>query len=122
MAYLLFVSTHTPYHTSHAKDALEAALSASNVGLEIRFVFYGDGVYQLLETQSGDTIDHKSLLKQLSLMPLYDIENIYIALGNTINPEQYQKLAIDLESLGLRSLEDDGFADLVKNANNVLVF
>ena len=77
MTTLLIISTSPPYYNSAAQDALEAALAASNVGVEVIFVFAQKGLYQLLDTQDSTYLHKKSIAKQINVMPLYDIEAIY---------------------------------------------
>lgn len=88
MATLLIISSHAPYYTSDAQDALEAALAASNVGIEVTMVFTHKGLYQLLEEQESSSIRKKSIRKQLKVLPLYDIDGLYY-------------IAEDASSLGL---------------------
>jgi tRNA 2-thiouridine synthesizing protein C len=77
MTTLLIISAHPPYVDSAAQDALEAALAASNVGVEVTFVFSQQGLYQLLESQNSTYLQKRSIAKQIKALPLYDIEAIY---------------------------------------------
>jgi tRNA 2-thiouridine synthesizing protein C len=77
MTTLLIISTSPPYYNSAAQDALEAALAASNVGVEVTFVLAQQGLYQLLNTQDSTYLHKKSIAKQINVMPLYDIDAIY---------------------------------------------
>lgn len=77
-AYLLIVSTKPPYHSSAAVDAFEAALAATNVGLEVKILFLHDGVYQLIDTQYPQAIGHKNIYKKIMSLPLFDVEDIYV--------------------------------------------
>jgi tRNA 2-thiouridine synthesizing protein C len=116
--YLLVINTKAPYHTSAAQDAFEAALAASNVGLEVRVLFDEDGVYQLVETQSPEVISHKNMFKKLCSFPLFDVEKIYV------NDTALLNRGISLESDKLEStrLESEQVKTLIKNAHHVLVF
>jgi tRNA 2-thiouridine synthesizing protein C len=77
MTKLLIISTKPPYVDSASQDALEAALAASNVGVEVSFVFSQQGLYQLLESQNSTYLQKRSVLKQIKALPLYDIKAIY---------------------------------------------
>lgn len=116
--YLLIVSTKAPYHTSSSVDALEAALAASNVGIDTRILFQSDGVYQLLDAQAPAQIAHKSIFKKLSSLPLYDIEHIY-ADQRSIDE---RGLLLNASSIPWIALQSHDTLDLMKNASNVLVF
>lgn len=97
MAKLLIISTQLPYYSSHAQDAIEAALAASNVGVEVSFVFMNEGVYQLLNAQNNGIIEKKSILKQIKAFPLYDIDDIcYVEkdiIDRSILPESLSDVA-----------------------------
>jgi tRNA 2-thiouridine synthesizing protein C len=77
MTTLLIISTSPPYYNSAAQDAIEAALAASNVGVEVTFVFAKQGLYQLHNKQDSTCFYKKSMAKQIKVLPLYDIEAIY---------------------------------------------
>jgi tRNA 2-thiouridine synthesizing protein C len=89
---LLIISTHLPSDGRTAQDALEAALAASNVGLDITFVLEGKGCEQgninnigtsqdsssgISFNKASSSIPTKSMLKQLRVLPLYDIEKLF---------------------------------------------
>jgi tRNA 2-thiouridine synthesizing protein C len=117
-AYLLIISTKAPYHTSASVDALEAALAASNVGIDTRILFQSDGVYQLLSSQAPEQIAHKNVFKKLSALPLYDIEHIYVDQHSL----DERGLHLSASSIPWLALESHDTIKLIKNANNVLVF
>lgn len=117
-AYLLIISTHAPYHSSAAIDALEAALAASNVGLDTRLLFQSDGVYQLLGLQQAETIGHRSIYKKLSALPLFDIEHIYVD-GPSIDARSLQ---LSQGAIPWLELNKNEILSLIKNAQNILVF
>jgi tRNA 2-thiouridine synthesizing protein C len=77
MKKLLIISTRPPYVASTSQDALEAALAASNVGVEVTFVFSQQGLYQLLDGQNSTYLQKRSIAKQINALPLYAIEAIY---------------------------------------------
>ncbi len=53
-------------------------LAASAYCEDIRVIFLGDGVYQLLKDQETQQILSKDYAPSFKLMELYDIESIYI--------------------------------------------
>ncbi len=116
--YLVVITTRAPYSTSSAIDALEAAIAATNIGINVIFIFDGDGVLQLLPCQYSDQINHKSTLKRLSALPLFDVENIYISQRNA---EKYNidQTVIPFETKFVTDLE---LSSLVCHAQTVLRF
>lgn len=107
MSYLLIISTQAPYHSSMAIDAFEAALAATNVGLNVKLLFQHDGIYQCLSSQQANQIGHKNMYKKLSALALFDVEDVYL----------------DTESVnyrGLRITNSDAFAWQAANKNKVL--
>ena len=100
MAKLLIISTQAPYVTSAAQDALEAALAASNVGVDVTFVFAQQGLYQLLGDQDSTCVQRKSIEKQINVLPLYDIDAVYyIAEDMTDRKLSRQALTSTAESI-----------------------
>jgi len=75
---ILFISRHAPYGSSLAKDALDAILAASAYEQNLSLLFMDDGVFQLLAHQSPDHIGQKSFAAILPVLPLYEINSIYV--------------------------------------------
>ena len=117
-AYLLIISSKAPYHSSNAIDAFEAALAATNVGLEVKYLFQHDGVFQLVKEQASEAIFHKNTFKKLSALPLFDVEEIY-ACKKSIDDR-----ALDLSSTGIdwTALQTDEMIQLIHSAKQILVF
>lgn len=115
---MLVISTQAPYHSSSAIDAIEAALAASNVGLQVQFVLQGDGVYQLSEAQKPDAISHKNISKQLKALPLYDIEDIYVCESES----NAGRLRIINSAPFDKHIEQTEMQRLIREAKHVLVF
>ncbi len=74
----LIVCRRAPYGSSYAREALDAALAAAAFDQSVAMLFLGDGVAQLLAAQHGERIGQKTHDKQLSALPLYDIETLYV--------------------------------------------
>ncbi len=74
---ILVSLTQPPYGNSRAKDAIDAVLAASAYEQDLRLLFMGDGVFQLLKQQNGQVIEQKNLAALLSAFPLYDINQIF---------------------------------------------
>lgn len=78
MADIHILMTNAPYGTIDAEEGLEFALAATNYGHEVRMFFIGDGILQVLKGQQVPN-GEKSLLKRLSALPFFDIEECYIS-------------------------------------------
>lgn len=118
MQYLLIQSTQAPYSSSFATDAYEAALAATNIGLYVKFVCVGDGIYQLSRQQQSGDIAHKNMAKKLSALPLFDIEDIYV-LNNDLSLCGLSKSDLLLD---VTIIEKDELNTLCDQAHQVLVF
>ncbi len=118
MTTLLIISSSPPYYTSAAQDALEAALSASNVGVEVTFVFVQLGLYQLLDKQDAIYLHKKSMAKQIKVMPLYDIERIFYVEDDITSLKLSSAAMIDT-ALPISSVE---FSQLCNTSTAVIRF
>jgi tRNA 2-thiouridine synthesizing protein C len=74
----LIVCRHPPYGSSQARDALDVAMATAAFDQPVAMLFLGDGVLQLLNAQEGAAIEQKSHDKQLSALPLYDVDALYV--------------------------------------------
>jgi tRNA 2-thiouridine synthesizing protein C len=54
------------------------ALAYAAFDQTVALLFLGDGVLQLIAPQHGEKIGQKAHDKQLSALPLYDIETLYV--------------------------------------------
>ncbi|MCX4029008.1 sulfurtransferase complex subunit TusC [Endozoicomonas sp. SM1973] len=79
MKSLCIVSQQSPYASPRAKEALDAALVAATFDIPTTLVLLGDGVFQAIKTQAGEKIQQKNLGKQLAVLPMYDIEVLYVS-------------------------------------------
>ena len=71
------VVRHSPYGSSLARAALDAALTAAAFEQAVELLFIGDGVLQLLPGQNSRAIGVKNIGRLLSSLPMYDIETVY---------------------------------------------
>lgn len=76
---LLVVCTSSPYRSTRARDGLDLVLTAAAFEVPVTLFFCGDGIYQLLAQQQAGLIGHKDLSATLPVLPLYDVERIYVA-------------------------------------------
>lgn len=75
---LLFVCRHSPYGQNQAKEGLDAILTAAAFEQPLSVLFMDDGIWQLLKDQDPRVNGDKNLGNNLSALPLYDVESIYI--------------------------------------------
>ena len=74
----LLICRRAPYGQSLAREALDVALTAATFDQTVALLFIGDGVLQLVKSQQPAAIAQKALDKQLSALPLYDVETLYV--------------------------------------------
>lgn len=76
----MFISRHAPYGSSVAKDALDAVLTTAAYDQDLSLLFMDDGVFQLLKDQKSGEISQKNFASMLPILPLYEVENIFVHL------------------------------------------
>ncbi|GAB55036.1 tRNA 2-thiouridine synthesizing protein C [Glaciecola punicea ACAM 611] len=116
--YIVIQTTQAPYSTSDATDSLEAALAATNIGMQVVYIFVGDGVYQLLKAQQSTLISHKSIYKKLSALPMFDVELIF---AQTSALTTYHISLNDI-SFAVSPISDAQLVQICAKATQVLVF
>lgn len=77
-ARLTVVIRRTPYGSSLARAALDAALASAAFEQPVDLLFIGDGILQLLVEQNSRAIGVKNIGRLLGSAPLYDIEAVYV--------------------------------------------
>lgn len=114
----LIICRQPPYGQSYAREALDVALAAAAFDQPVTLLFLGDGVVQLLNTQDSAAINEKSFEKQLSALPLYDINSLYV---DSIALRQRGFTATDL-SLPAQLVGKNEITALLKKHDVVLNF
>jgi tRNA 2-thiouridine synthesizing protein C len=74
----LVVIRHTPYGSSLARAALDAAMAMAAFEQAVDILFLGDGVLHLMPDQDGAAIGVNNVGKLLASLPLYDIDSVYV--------------------------------------------
>jgi tRNA 2-thiouridine synthesizing protein C len=115
---LLVVIRRSPYGSSLARAAVDAALAAAAFGQSINLLFLGDGVLHLLPGQESDAIGLRNSGRLLASLPLYDIESVY-ADGAAID-----RYGIELQAapIAAEALDANGMRDLVESCHQLLGF
>ena len=114
----LIICRRPPYGESYAREALDVALAAAAFDQPIALLFLGDGVAQLLSAHDTTAIGEKSFEKQLSALPLYDINSIYVDVAAL---RERGFTAADL-SLPAQPVSDAEISVLLKDHDVVLNF
>jgi tRNA 2-thiouridine synthesizing protein C len=116
---LLFVTRHAPYGTASARDALDAVLTAAAYEQDISLLFMDDGVFQLLRQQEPQGLEQKNFAATLPVLPLYEVENIYVHL------ESMEKRAItpaDLVLDNVQLIDSSAVGELFNQQDQLLSF
>jgi tRNA 2-thiouridine synthesizing protein C len=75
---ILVIQRTAPYGSSLGREGLDYVLTSAAYDQNISLLFLGDGVFQLLKNQQSKNIELKSQLSALEVLPMYDIEKLYI--------------------------------------------
>ena len=116
---LLFISRHAPYGSSLAKDALDAVLASSAYDQQLSLLFMDDGVFQLLKNQASAEITQKSFSSLLPVLPLYEINSIYV------HYESLEKRQITINELvieGVQIIDSAAIYSLLAQQDQLLSF
>lgn len=116
--HFLIVCRQPPYGSSLAREALDVALATAAFDQPVAMLFLGDGVLQLLQPQDAAGIGQKSHDKQLSALPLYDIDALYV------DSQSLRERGLDAAELAVpaQPLSDEQIAALYASHNVVLGF
>ncbi len=116
MSYSLFIATTPPLYSSASQDLIEAAMSAANAELTVKIIFVNEGCWQLT-TNTNKAGLRKDINKQLDLLTLYEIDDIYYYMPH---PTIKSKLSSMTATQPVKTAE--AFNEILNNAENVLVF
>nr|WP_067292238.1 sulfurtransferase complex subunit TusC [Marinobacterium profundum] len=114
----LIISRRPPYGSSHARDALDTALTTAVFEQPVSMLFLDDGVYQLLQAQQPAGIQQKNLGATLSALPMYDIDQLYVC----DSALRSRGLGPDDCLLPVQLLDSNAIAQLIRNHDVVLSF
>lgn len=107
MRNILVLQQHSPFNSSHGREALDLVLALAAVEHNVSVLFRGDAVYQLLSTSDHADFKLKAYPRSFKLFSLYDVEQVFVcatSLGERgIKPEQ---LAFAAEPLAQDAIMD----------------
>jgi tRNA 2-thiouridine synthesizing protein C len=115
---ILIVCRKAPYGNSLAREALDIALATSVFDQTLALLFMGDGVWQLMPGQDSMGIPNKNHSKQLSALPLYDVNDIYI----DSEALAHRKLDADTLILPAKPLATKDIGQFIDSFDTVLSF
>ena len=118
MRNVLLVQQHSPFNSSHGREALDLVLALAAVEHNVSMLFRGDAVYQLLSTSEHTDFKLKAYMRSFKLFSLYDVEQIYVCIASLrtrgITPEQLTYAA--------QPLEQDAVMALIAEQHQVVTF
>lgn len=117
MSNILVQFTQPPYSGSDAEDGLDFVLAATNYGHDVAVLFTGDGVYQLHVEQTPSFA--KNHAKRLKMMPLYDIEDVYISKPCLESRHLSSDNLVNVDGV---TLSHQQVTDLINQAKHVVTF
>lgn len=112
------LNTKPPFSTSCAKDSLDVALIHGSYEIETHLFFQGDGVWQLVNNQNAELINHKDILKTFSAFSFYDLDNVYICHDSLIE----RNLTLSFHIDDVQVLAKDEFNKKLHQHNVILNF
>ena len=78
MKRVAFIFTSAPHGNASGREGLDALLATSALTEDIGVFFLGDGVFQLLAGQQPQAILARDYIATFKVLPLYDIETLYV--------------------------------------------
>lgn len=75
---LTFITRRSPYGSAQARAMLDMVLAAAVFDQKVVLIFLDDGVLQLRKDQAAASIGAKDLSAALGVLPLYDIQQIFV--------------------------------------------
>lgn len=75
---ILILQRTAPYGSSTAREGLDFILTSAAYDQNLTILFLADGVFQLLDNQNSKGIALKNHAAALEVLPLYDVENLFV--------------------------------------------
>ncbi len=103
---LTFITRSAPYGSTRPQLCLDMALATAVFEQDVNYIFLGDGVYQLLKGQNGESIHAKTLGKALETLDLYGIENVFVT-ADTLESRNLSEedLLLDVQVIDNKTLQ-----------------
>jgi len=116
--WLVLISS-APYGSSRASAGIDAILACGAFSQSVSVVLKGSG-RELLRASQVPPEGHRNLYKQLTSLPLYDVERIYVVAEDNEHPTHLPTTTI--EDLAVTTIDTHQFGDMIKSTRHVLTF
>ena len=113
---ILVIVRHPPYGSGLARAAVDFALACGAFEQDFTLLYTGAGVLQLKDEQDGHAIGLKDIRKQLSSLPLYDIESVCV----DATASKHYGVSLDASPVPARPLDDAGIRALIAAHEHVI--
>ncbi|MGI9326033.1 MAG: sulfurtransferase complex subunit TusC [Pseudomonadales bacterium] len=113
---ILYLIRRLPYSGTRALETLDAILVGAVFEQSISVLFADDGVWQLRQQQNTARAGLKNIAQQLSVMPEYEIESLYVCEASL----KARNLSLDALCLPLSPLSYAAQIELIRGAEVVI--
>ncbi len=115
---VLFIASRSPWSSAAAAAGADLLMTTAVFDERVRVVFCGDGVWQLLAGQDGDTLKMKTLSRIFPAFELYDVRHIQVS-ESALRERSLTAadLVVDVSMVG-----DDEIRALITSSKAVFVF
>jgi tRNA 2-thiouridine synthesizing protein C len=115
---LCIVFRQSPHGTAQGREALDLALLSASFEQEVSLVFTDEGLLNLLNNQSPETIGAKDYIATFGALPLYDVDTILACKDSMIE----LSLVEDDIKLEVEVCSSQRIASHLSQVDEVLVF
>ena len=115
---ILVIQRTAPYGSSLAREGLDYVLTSAAYDQNIQMLFMADGVFQLVKTQDSSDIQLKSHLGAMEVLPLYDIEDLYVIQEDLTE----RSLTTDQLGLSVKVISRNDAHSLIDQQDHVMGF
>ena len=114
--HILYLVRRSPYSGTRALETLDAILVGAVFEQSISVLFADDGVWQLHQGQNTSHAGLKNIAQQLSVMPEYEIESLYVCEPSL----KARNVSLDTLCLPLTPLSYAAQTELIRGAEVVI--
>jgi len=118
MKTIAFIFRQTPLGGSLSREAIDMALATASFDQNVKVIFLGDGVWQLIKSQAGTSMMPKRISKMLSSFEMFGIDSVHV------DEQSLAARAIDINTLidtiPLQITSD--ITRVIDSANHVVTF